>query len=251
MTDTPTLPRSIWLLSESRRSMLSLVAAIPLSFLTVVLLVWLSPELGDVIAAHSTDRSLVGAVVAWTVFALIHTALSWFSYSSLRGDELRRAAAADPTWRKRHAGGPHVLVRFFVGSGPTSWATSISILALVAVVTMVLRPELRAVPVVLFLAFTMVAASWLNVAVMYAIHYVRANGVGKASDPPLAFPGEQPENLIDYMYFAAGVQATFGSTDVEIRTTSARKLVLGHSMMAFIYNTVIVGMVISLLLSAA
>ncbi|WP_420112641.1 DUF1345 domain-containing protein [Pseudactinotalea sp.] len=250
MTDTPTLPRSIWLLSEARRSALSLMAAVPLSFLAVLLLVRLSPELGEVILAGSTDRSLVGAVVAWTIFALIHTGLSWLSYSGLRGEQLRQAAAADPAWLKRHEGGPNVLVRLVVGSGPTSWATSISILALVAVVTMVLRPGLRAVPIVLILAFAMVALSWLNMAVMYAIHYVRANGLGERTDPPLAFPGEQPDQLIEYMYFAAGVQATFGSTDVAIRTSSMRKLVLGHSMMAFVYNTVIVGMVISLLLSA-
>lgn len=46
------------------------------------------------------------------------------------------------------------------------------------------------------------------------------------------------------------MQATFGTTDVEVRSRELRSQVLSQSLLAFVYNTVIVGMVISLLLSA-
>lgn len=248
---SPTLPRSIWLLSESRRSTIAVVATLPLAAAAQALMLAQAPELRDVISGDAAARSLLSVVVAWSIFGVLHTVLTWFTYRGLRGAELREAVTADPGWRNRHKKGRSQVARFFLGFGPASWAMSVSILALIAVITMVLRPSLRAVPLALIVAVIMVAVSWLNVAVTYAVHYVRLDRADEDAGPMLAFPGEKPNRLLDYLYFAVGVQATFGSTDVQVRTSSMRELVLGQSLLAFTYNTVIVGMVISLLLGLA
>lgn len=248
MTETAALSRSIWLLSESRRSGIAIVVAIPLTTLAMVLMLQRLDGLRTAVQDDPAGQSLLSMVLTWTIFATVHTALTWYTYRDLWGDELWRAVAADPTWRNRDKQGRSRWARRLLGFGPRSWASSVSMLALAAVITMVLRPGLRAVPMALLIAVAMVAVSWLNVALMYALHYARVDRASTERGSALAFPGEAPNRLHDYLYLAAGVQATFGTTDVEVRTTEMRTLVLGQSVLAFAYNTAIVGMVISLLL---
>ena len=248
MTETAALPRSIWLLSESRRSVIAMVITVALSTLAMVLMLQRSDDVRTALEKDPAGQSLLSAVLAWTIFATLHTALTWYTYRGLKGDELWRAVAADPTWRNRNKQGRSRWARRLLGFGPRSWASSVSVLALAAVITMVLRPGLRAVPIALLVAVAMVVVSWLNVALIYTLHYVRVDQGGTEPGTALAFPGEAPNRLHDYLYLAAGVQATFGTTDVEVRTTEMRTLVLGQSVLAFAYNTAIVGMVISLLL---
>ena len=222
------LPRSLWLLSEYRRTAISSVAAAPLAVGVVALLVARSEPLREALAGDSTTSGLFGIVVAWTVVAIVHTALTWLTYRGLSDEEFRRAVVADPGWQKRHEGGRNRLIRLVFGFGPSSWSVGIATLALVVVVAMV-------------------AASWLNVAVTYAVHYARIDRDRDA----LQFPGECADGFLDYLFVALGIQTTAGVTGVEVTTREMRRLVLGHSVLAFVFNTAIIGMVISLLLGLA
>lgn len=239
----PPLPRSMWLLSDNRRSMIALAAAVPLSVLVLWVLMTLSPELAEVVEPDGGAAALLGAVTAWTLFATVHTVMTWLAYKGLRGEDLRFAVAADPQWHHRDEGGSHRAMRWLLGSGPWSWSVSMSLLALLVVVTMVLQPALRAVTAPPLLAVAMVAVSWINVAVIYAVHHARVDTTYRVFE----FPGAAPATLLDYLYLSVGIQATFGTTDVQVRSSRGRRLVLTQSVLAFGFNTVIIGMVISLL----
>lgn len=243
--EAPPLPRSMWLLSESRRSTVALAIALPLAVGAVMLLTAAFDDLASVLGADATARSLVGAVVAWTLFTVLHTALTWLTYRGLAGEEFRRAVDADPSWRRdRHRA---AWVRLLLGIGPASWSVSVSALALFVVLAMLLLPGLRAVPVATVLALAMVAASWLNVAVAYAVHHARSDRECAVFE----FPGEPPARFVDYLYLSVAVQATFGATDVQIRTSGGRRQIMTQSVLAFGFNTVIIGMLISLLVGVS
>lgn len=241
------LPRSMWLLSENRRSWLATVAALALAAAALAIGIERSPELA---ALPSTDRAafmLFACVVTWTLLALGHTLLTWYTYRDLRGEQFEQAVCADPGWQDRERRSTSRLIRWTIGYGPSSWSVSVSALALVVVLAMVMRPALREIPLALSLSLVMVAVSWLNVLVTYATHYARVH----VTDGGLGFPGEPAEGMRDYIYFAASVMTTFASSDVEVRTRQLRWLVMGHGVLAFVFNSVIVAMFLSLLLGAA
>lgn len=239
----PPLPRSMWLLSDNRRSMIALAAAVPLSVLVLWVLLTLSPELAEVVEPDRSAAALLGAVTAWTLFAAAHTGLTWLVFTGLRGEDLRSAVTADPQWHHRDDGGRHRAMRWLLGSGAWSWSVSMSVLALLVVIAMLLQPSLRSIPTPPLLAVVMVAVSWVNVAVTYAVHHARVDTTYGVFE----FPGDAPASLLDYLYLSVGVQATFGTTDVQVCSSRGRRLVLTQSVLAFGFNTVIIGMVISLL----
>lgn len=86
---------------------------------------------------------------------------------------------------------------------------------------------------------------WTTRAVAYLLADVREGGTA------LGFPGEVGERrtFTDYPYFSLAVSSTFGPTDVQVRSTRTRRLVAGHGVTAFAFNTVILGAVVSMLVA--
>src|SRR5690606_30018209 len=134
-------------------------------------------------------------------------------------------------------------VRWLMGTGPGSWSGTRSLFARVVVVAMLLQPTLRATTVAPLLAVAMVALAWVDVALTYAVHHARLNTTGEV----YRFPGEPPATLLDYVYMAVAVQTTFGTTDVQVMHPRGRRAVVSQGVLAFGFNTVIIGLVIALL----
>lgn len=248
-TESPRPPRSMWLLSENRRSAITTVLA---AGVAIVLQRWVIndyEDYRDLVEVDLFGAALLLPVMVWAWYAIAHVVLTLFAYAGLRGERFRAAVTADPSWlrseRRTDSGRRRRWRRWFAGVGPAIWSISLAVFALVAVVALVTRPALRELPLSYVVALVLVAMAWISVAITFAVHYARVDSTRGG----LAFPGDGPESLIDYVYLAAGVQATFGTTDVEVRSRELRTQVLSQSVLAFVFNTVIVGMVISVLLS--
>ena len=56
---------------------------------------------------------------------------------------------------------------------------------------------------------------------------------------------------MDFNYLAIQVSTTFSSSDVTIEHTAARRVVSVHSLIAFAFNTIIVALLVSVLVSVA
>lgn len=242
----PTRRRSRWLLSEDRRTAIASVPAIGLA-VTAISFPEVMPGSMDAIAtADPFGYAMLCTVVAWTLLAVIQVVLTLITYRGLSGDEFEYAIHADATWQKWLASSPSKRLRLqLLGSGPVSWSVSISVAALFVVVALVLRPSLREIPMALAFAVVMVVASWVGVSVVYAVRYAR---VGAAA---LDFPGDGPKGFSDYLYLAIMVQTSFGTADVDVRTSELRRIVTGHSLIAFAFNSVILATIVSLLLGIA
>jgi uncharacterized membrane protein len=61
----------------------------------------------------------------------------------------------------------------------------------------------------------------------------------------LTFPGTSHPGLWDFFYLSFGIGMTAQVSDVIIQDTRIRKLVLGHSIGAFFYNTVILALAVN------
>lgn len=63
----------------------------------------------------------------------------------------------------------------------------------------------------------------------------------------LTFPGDEGVVFSDCVYLSSQVQTTFSSSDVTVETTLARRMVTGHTLVAFAFNTVIIALLIAVL----
>lgn len=212
--------RTGWLLSEAKRLWVATAAAvlvaIPLGVLAVENLV-LPPE----------AEPWVVFLVFWTLFTLLHAALSWVTYRGLDHEGLRTALRADATERGllgRVLRVPGVRSLLGISTAP-AFGRQLGLIALLALVAMFLDPALREMPVIRLLAVVLVASSWVNLLVTYTVHYARLHAT---EDRGLIFPGHGPRTLVDYLYLATAVQTTFGTTDVTVTTRGMRRAVAGH-----------------------
>lgn len=131
-------------------------------------------------------------------------------------------------------------------------ATSVSMVALVVgVIWLPMRfgsgTGLLTSGVAVVLAVVLLASAWLTVVVTYAVAYLMHDV--RSGHQALGFPGEDPRVVEDYAYLALATSTTFGTTDVEVRRTSTRRLVASHAVLAFLFNTVILAGVVSTLVS--
>jgi uncharacterized membrane protein len=65
----------------------------------------------------------------------------------------------------------------------------------------------------------------------------------------LTFPDDDKPDYFDFAYFSFVIGMTFQVSDVVITAKGVRRLVLLHSIIAFVFNTVIIAMTISELVS--
>ncbi len=92
-----------------------------------------------------------------------------------------------------------------------------------------------------------VTGSLLLTLTAYAVHYARE----QSDNGGLDFPKTPTPTYADYFYLAVQVGTTFGASDVTVESTRMRRLVTGNSLISFTFNTVIVALLVSLLVTTA
>jgi uncharacterized membrane protein len=108
-----------------------------------------------------------------------------------------------------------------------------------------LKPDQRALRY-LFTAVT-VLGSWLLVSVLYCFHYAHFFYRSPGKQRPLKFPDETAEpDYWDFLYFSFTIAVAVQTSDVAVMTRPMRKLVLGHSVLAFFFNLAILGLSINI-----
>jgi uncharacterized membrane protein len=181
---------------------------------------------------HSSDlrRALIGwnsgvwsylLIMAWTMF---------------RADHSRVRAIAE---RQDESGGA-VLGAVVVGA----------ILSVYAIVTELANMKEATEHVkALHYGFTAltVIGSWLLVGVMYCFHYAHIYYTANKHALPLEFPDQHTQpNYWDFLYFSFTLSVAVQTSDVTVRTRAMRKLVLGHCVLAFFFNLVILGLSVNI-----
>lgn len=183
---------------------------------------------------------LVTAFLAWDVYALVQILLTVRAFSGVAPERLPALVE-----RTRPSSRVHKLLTF--GEGPGTAVT----LAAVALSGAALLPRLdlttssgnllRGAVII-----ASVVLSWVVVVVSYAVFYARRDFEERGLD----FPGDDAAHgWSDYLYFSLAVAATFGTTDVEVVSARMRRTVLTHTAITFVFNTVIIALLVAALSS--
>jgi uncharacterized membrane protein len=222
------------LASDVTRSTLAMIPALALTLLG---------EIAVIAVTEVTQIQLYATAILlfWSLYGICVILLTWRALGAVPAEELHRrlSATAPPAGRWRR------MMWSTLGGGAVSWALTGSVVAVVAVIYLALNPEVASSPFVTWAAVAAIAVSWATTTTAYAVRMARENtALGGAE-----FPGDERPGFTDYLYLAVQVGTTFSASDVDITTSRMRRVVIGNSIISFTFNTVIVALLVSVLIT--
>lgn len=178
-----------------------------------------------------TMGTLTHVMLAWDVFCIMLISLHWYMFFHTSAAETHiKAKMQDETRSEIFA---IVLISTFAG--------------LLAVILLLINKDIE--PLDLIVAISGMFLSWFLVHTTFGMRYAHLyygdSKTNKGSG--LDFPGNDEPDFIDFAYFSFVLGMTFQVSDVEISSRKIRRLSLLHSLIAFIFNTVIVALTINAL----
>ncbi len=103
------------------------------------------------------------------------------------------------------------------------------------------------------LTLTTVALSWVFIHLIFAQHYAHEfyapSATGTCDAGGLVFPGEDEPDYWDFVHFSLVIGVASQTADIQISSRPLRRLSTLHSVMAFVFNTVIVALAVNSALS--
>ena len=108
----------------------------------------------------------------------------------------------------------------------------------------------------LFLAGFGAPLGWLVLHTVMAFHYANLHYFDDPESPAdddrdLEFPGCAEPGPWDFLYFSFVIGMTCQVSDVVVKTTVMRRAVLGHGVVAFLFNAVVIAMAVNAAVSLA
>lgn len=230
----PSGARTPWLVSDTARYAVAAAVAMVLTAVCTVVVVGPDP-------ARAGTLGFVATVYfgGWSAYCLLHAGITWRVLRGADGEQLADWLVEDRRGRRRR-----LRVEWLAGSGGPLGAVSLCALAIGAVLAASLLPQLRDDPVVIGSAVLVVATSWLLIVAVYAVHYAREN----TNRGGLAFRGEDegPPRLSDYTYLAVQVGTAYNGADVVVTGRAMRRTVTLHGVVAFVFNSVLIALLVTL-----
>lgn len=96
---------------------------------------------------------------------------------------------------------------------------------------------------VALLAVVSVALSWLLVHTLYTLRYAR---IYYRKDGGVDFNQDEPPQYTDFAYLAFTLGMTFQVSDTNISSSYLRRTILGHTLLSYVFGTVIVAATVNL-----
>lgn len=112
-------------------------------------------------------------------------------------------------------------------------------------ITTLLDPVLRGQPSMMLVAAIGVLLSWVVLLTSATLSLLRLDAATKT----LQFQDPGPHTLADYVYAGVQVMTSFGTSDVGVLTTEGRRTITGLSVAAHVFNTIIVAILVSGMIS--
>jgi len=98
-----------------------------------------------------------------------------------------------------------------------------------------------------------IALSWLFVHVLFTLHYAHEfyapADTGKGDRQGLIFPGEDAPDYWDFLHFALIIGVASQTADIQISSQRLRRIATLHSLVAFLFNTVILALAVNMAVS--
>ena len=95
-----------------------------------------------------------------------------------------------------------------------------------------------------------IALSWLLVHTLYSLRYARQY-YAKKPIGGIDFNQPDPPQYSDFAYFAFNLGMTFQVSDNNISSPALRKIILAHTLISYLFNTVVIASVVNLVVNLA
>jgi len=213
-----------------RSCMSGLLAAL----VTVVVLVLVRVADAD---TDATRLLVISYVVAWPLYTALYVGWSTHAYSRLDAATLQRVAVADDRGEQR------LLPRVLGVTGATNTTVSAAVVAVIVTIAIAQTPEFRSEVIYLVLALVTVASSWVLMVFSFAQSYLRLG----AGDEHIRFRFADPAQFGDYVTLAVMVSTMAATDAAEVASRKAWRVVRTNVVIAFVFNSVIIAMMVSLL----
>jgi uncharacterized membrane protein len=196
----------------------------------------LGAGLGLLAAASVPARlgAAVRLVAGWDAAALSIAAMLWLIIARASVGETRRHAASDDPGRA------FASLFWIVASTVSLLATAVLLRR-----ARVCPPDVR--PIVVGLGAFAVASAWFVTHTVLTLRYAHLYyRDGEGAEGGLSFPGDGHPAFIDFAYFAFTLGMCFQVSDVTVSSRAIRRTALGHALLSFGYNTVILAVALNL-----
>jgi uncharacterized membrane protein len=179
---------------------------------------------------------LLFSMILWTIFSATFNITSWIVLFKRPIDGIRKAAMTDD--------GSKLFV--FVMVLLSSFTSLAAVLLLMISKNEETHNNSLFFPVIIF----GMLCSWVMVHTIFSFHYAHIYYDDPEGESDVAggleFPKENKPDYIDFAYFSFVIGCTFQVSDVEISSRKIRRVVLLHSLIAFLLNTFVVALTINL-----
>jgi uncharacterized membrane protein len=171
-------------------------------------------------------------VLAWDVASLLYLVLACVMFvRSTPADLHRRASAEDE-------GAVAILTLTVV-------AAVASLFAIGAELAGARGEGAEAAGIRIVLAVGTVLCSWFFLHTIFALHYAHVDYDSERRAWPLRFPGDEPPDYWDFVYFSFNLGAAAQTSDVIIVASSMRRVVLAHTIVSFLFNTTVLALAVN------
>ena len=177
----------------------------------------------------------LGLVAGWGMFCLAYVTSVCVSVWRFDGQTTRRYALREDPAR---AVADIIIIIASIAS------ISAVILLLV---TSAAEPSYKALASVT--ALVSVILSWVMIHTLYTLRYARE--YYRKPHGGIDFNGETTPRYSDFAYFAFNLGMTFQISDTSVTTNKLRRMVLWHSLLSYLFNTVIVATMVNLIIGFA
>jgi uncharacterized membrane protein len=179
----------------------------------------------------------VRAVVGWDAGALLFAALSWVMISRASAAETKKRAALEDPGRR---------LVFVIALASSLF----SLFAAVVVMRQVRTLAPGHVQIWTGLALAAVALSWVVTHTAFTLRYAHLYYRRHATKQCFEFPRTEAPSDVDFAYFAFTIGMSFQVSDVVVASCHARRAVLIHALISFVYNTTILALTLNLVTAA-
>jgi uncharacterized membrane protein len=218
---------------QARRSMtLGEMAAAHIRFIIAIIVgiaVWIYAPL---------DEPLLRFLAAWNTAGWLFIVLLLVMMTRAEIEGIKRQASLEDTSRAV------LLVAIIVGSVAT-------LLALVAQLSALSKEHGPERTLIFALSFSTILVSWFLIHIVFAAYYAHefhseAKGAPSGHGGGLDFPDDRLPDYLDFLYFSFVVGTTAQTSDVQITSHVMRRVVMGHGLLSFFFNTTVIALVVNL-----
>ena len=191
---------------------------------------------GLVVPPEFSSGEAVGRwLVAWNVGTWLYVVLTVIMMARSTHEHMRERAATQDE-------GKTVILALVVASALAS-LTAIGVEMAVAKDVHGLLRNLR-----LALAGLTLLSTWTFIQIMFTLHYAHDyyGAVSRGEPPGLLFPGDDQPGYGDFFYFAAVIGTSAQTADVSFTTKGMRRIGSVHCILAYLFNTTVLALLINI-----